>query len=98
MLIMAKRRKPDTISQQDWNEVESPPLGEAIFGALRPATETFPNLAKLAVRKRGQRGPQKKPRKATVSLRLDREILAAYKAGGRGYQTRMAEVLKRNAF
>jgi uncharacterized protein (DUF4415 family) len=94
MLIMAKHRKPGHVSQRVWDAVDSPVLTEEILGALRPASETFPQLA---ARKRGQRGPQKKPRKVTVSLRLDREIIAAYQAGGRGYQTRMAAVLEKNA-
>jgi uncharacterized protein (DUF4415 family) len=94
---MAKPKKPGHVSQQVWNAVDSPALTQEIMRALRPASETFPQLAKGAARKRGQRGPQKKPRKVTVSLRLDREIIAAYKAGGRGYQTRMATVLEKNA-
>jgi uncharacterized protein (DUF4415 family) len=96
MPIMAKLKKPGHVSQQAWDAVDSPALTEEIMRGLRPASETFPQLAKEAARKRGQRGPQKRPRKVTVSLRLDREIIAAYKAGGRGYQTRMAAVLEKN--
>jgi uncharacterized protein (DUF4415 family) len=97
MRTMAKRKKPDHISQQDWDAVDSPALTEKIVLDLRPASETFPELAKQAARKRGQRGPQKRPRKVTVSLRIDREVIAAYKAGGKGYQSRMAAVLEKNA-
>jgi uncharacterized protein (DUF4415 family) len=94
---MAKRKKPDHISQQDWVAVDSPVLTEKIMLDLRPASEAFPELAKQAARKRGQRGPQKRPRKVTVSLRLDRDVIAAYKAGGKGYQSRMAAILEKNA-
>jgi uncharacterized protein (DUF4415 family) len=94
---MPKRKRPDHISQQDWSAVDSPALTEKILLDLRPASDAFPELAKQAARKRGQRGPQKRPRKVTVSLRLDREIIAAYKAGGKGYQSRMADVLEKNA-
>ncbi len=94
---MAKLKRPDHISQQNWDAVDSPALTEKIILDMRPASETFPELAKQAARKRGQRGPQKRPRKVTVSLRLDREIIAAYKAGGKGYQSRMAAVLEKNA-
>ena len=97
MPTMAKRKRPDHISQQGWDAVDSPALTEKILLDLRPASEAFPDLAKQAGRKRGQRGPQKRPRKVTVSLRLDREIIAAYKAGGKGYQSRMAAVLEKNA-
>ena len=48
-------------------------------------------------RKRGQRGAQKKPRKVLIALRLEVSTVEAYKAGGRGYQTRMAAVLEEHA-
>jgi uncharacterized protein (DUF4415 family) len=48
-------------------------------------------------RKRGQRSPQKKPRKVLIALRLEESTVKAYKAGGRGYQTRMAAVLEEHA-
>lgn len=44
-------------------------------------------------KKRGQRGPQKAPRKESTTLRLPSETLARWKATGPGWQTRMAEVL-----
>ncbi|MDQ1411099.1 MAG: BrnA antitoxin of type toxin-antitoxin system [Acidobacteriaceae bacterium] len=71
-------------------------LTDDILVAMRPARETFPELAKAcAKRKRGERGPQKKPRKVLISLRV--EAGTAFKAQGRGYQTRMAAVLKKHA-
>ncbi|MGP0096540.1 MAG: BrnA antitoxin family protein [Terriglobales bacterium] len=32
-----------------------------------------------------------------IALRLERKTVEAYKAGGRGYQTRMAAVLEKHA-
>jgi uncharacterized protein (DUF4415 family) len=40
------------------------------------------------------RGPGKKPTKEQVAIRLDREILGAFRAGGPGWQTRLNEALK----
>ena len=58
----------------------------------------FPELAEAsAKRKRGERGPQKKPRKVPLSQRVEADTVEAFKAGGRGYQTRMAAVLKKHA-
>ena len=34
------------------------------------------------------------PTKASISLRVDREVLDGYKSQGRGYQTRMNAVLR----
>jgi uncharacterized protein (DUF4415 family) len=93
---MSKPRKPKDISKEDWDSVDSPPSTDEMLAAMRPLKEVFPELAEWS-RRRGQRGPQKKPRKVAISLRVERETLAAYKAGGRGYQTRMAAVLKKHA-
>jgi uncharacterized protein (DUF4415 family) len=95
---MAKNKKPRHISQKNRDAVDSPPLSDDILAAMKPARETFPDLAEeSARRKRGQRGPQKKPRKVMISLRLESSIVDAYKAAGRGYQTRMAAVLEKHA-
>jgi uncharacterized protein (DUF4415 family) len=94
---MAKSKKPKQVSQTDWDAVDSPPLSDDILAAMKPAHETFPELAAdSARRKRGQRGPQKKPRKVLISLRLESSTVAAYKASGPGYQTRMAAVLEKH--
>jgi uncharacterized protein (DUF4415 family) len=42
-----------------------------------------------------QRGPQKSPTKKQVTLRLSPEVLAHFKAKGRGWQTRIDETLKK---
>jgi uncharacterized protein (DUF4415 family) len=55
--------------------------------------QAFPTLAK----KLGRRGPQKNPTKIAVSLRLTREVVERFKAGGRGWQTRIDEALRKAA-
>jgi len=51
--------------------------------------------------RRGKRGPQKAPTKTLVSLRLSPEVIEHFKAGGRGWQTRidraLAEAIKKRA-
>jgi uncharacterized protein (DUF4415 family) len=46
--------------------------------------------------KRG-RPPQGDAPKQSIALRLDRDVLAAFKAQGPGWQSRMQETLKRAA-
>jgi uncharacterized protein (DUF4415 family) len=46
---------------------------------------------------RRARGPQKSPTKELISLRLDRDVLEAYRATGRGWQTRANEALRAHA-
>jgi len=96
---MAKNKKrPRYISARDWDAVDSPALSDDILAAMRPARETFPELVEAsAKRKRGERGLQKKPRKVLISLRVEADTVEAFKAGGPGYQTRMAAVLKKHA-
>jgi uncharacterized protein (DUF4415 family) len=40
------------------------------------------------------RGPNKRPTKEQVAIRLDPEVLGAFRAGGPGWQTRMNNALK----
>lgn len=43
---------------------------------------------------RRARGPNKNPTKEQVAIRIDREVLAAFRSGGPGWQTRMNFALK----
>jgi uncharacterized protein (DUF4415 family) len=43
---------------------------------------------------RRTRGPNKNPTKEQVAIRVDREVLLAFRAGGPGWQTRMNAALK----
>ena len=47
-----------------------------------------------SVLKRG-RGPQKEPTKVLTTVRLDADIIAFFKAQGRGYQTRINDELRK---
>jgi|SRR6516225_7073676 uncharacterized protein (DUF4415 family) len=95
---MTKRRKPEQISTTDWEDVDSPPLTSRELAEMKPVRDAFPELAEYAARrKRGQRGRQKAPTKRPVTLRIDRDVLASYKATGPGWQTRINEVLRRGA-
>lgn len=87
-----KKPDPEMIDKQN------PEWTNAMFKRAKLASEVFPDLvAHSEKRKRGQRGPQKKPRKVLISLRLKRSTIEAYRATGKGYQRRMAEVLDKHA-
>jgi uncharacterized protein (DUF4415 family) len=76
---------------------DNPEWSDKDFARARPAKEILPpRLYEAAVkRNRGQRGPQKGPVKQAVTLRVDPDILAWYKATGPGWQTRMNDALRR---
>lgn len=57
----------------------------------------FQNLpAELQAKLRGQRGPQKTPKKISTTIRLSPEVIAHFKAQGEGWQTRIDLVLKQH--
>ena len=56
-----------------------------------------PEAVRKALAARRGRGPGRKPAKTLVSLRVAPETLARWKASGPGWQTRMAELLRRRA-
>ncbi|MCL2161723.1 MAG: BrnA antitoxin family protein [Betaproteobacteria bacterium] len=48
----------------------------------------------LQTKLRSGRGPNKKPTKVQTAIRFDPEVLAALKSTGRGWQTRVNDVMK----
>jgi uncharacterized protein (DUF4415 family) len=61
----------------------------------RPLMEVLPKATAEAVRRyRGQRGPQKSPTKELISLRVDRDLVAAFRATGAGWQQRVSDALR----
>lgn len=64
------------------------------FKALRPAQQAHPQLVEAYRKRQGERGPQKAPIKARVTIRLDAEVAAFFKEAGEGWQTRLNQVLK----
>lgn len=80
-------------SQDDWDEVsDNPELSQAEIAELRPAGEGLPPSLAKALLHRGGR-PKAASKCVPVSLRIDPEVLAAFKETGPGWQTRMNEAL-----
>jgi uncharacterized protein (DUF4415 family) len=90
---MPRKWKPDPYLVDD----ENPEWAAEDFARAKPAREVLPKsfFDELAKRKRGQRGPQKKPTKVAVTLRLDRDVLGKFKKRGPGWQTRINEALRK---
>jgi len=69
------------------------------FVKARPAIEVFANVfgsqAAETIR-RGRGRPPKALKKVNQTLRLDADVLDAYRRDGRGWQTRINEVLRAN--
>jgi len=67
-------------------------LTAADMARFRPAHEVLPAALQKTLGMR-RRGPQKAPTKTATTLRLNSEALAAFKATGKGWQTRIDALL-----
>ena len=85
---MKKRRKPLIGPDGEVRE-----LTKADIARMRPATEVVPQVVEAWRRARGR--PPKEITKQQVTLRLSPEVLDYFRAQGRGWQTRIDEVLNR---
>ena len=80
-------------TKTDWDAVsDTPELTAEQFDAAKPFTEAFPDVTE---KMRRTRGLQKAPTKVAVQLRLDRDVLARFRASGKGWQSRINEILKK---
>ena len=81
-------------TKQDWDDVSyNPEWTPAAVKKAKPFSEAFPELAESIRRARGRPplGQTKKP----VTIRLDTDVIAKFKSGGPGWQTRINDALKR---
>lgn len=72
---------------------DAPEFTDEILDRTRPAKDVLPVEVMAAFRSRGGR-PKSEAAKVPVSIRLDADVLAAFKATGSGWQTRVNEALK----
>ncbi|MGI9213136.1 MAG: BrnA antitoxin family protein [Methylococcaceae bacterium] len=76
---------------------DSPELTEADFKRMRPASEMLPEIlgtemAAEMLKPKGGR-PRSETPKVFIGIRLDKTVVEAFKATGKGWQTRMNQVL-----
>ncbi|MEW6330842.1 MAG: BrnA antitoxin family protein [Pseudomonadota bacterium] len=86
---MKKRRKPLIGPDGEVRE-----LTKADMARMRPAIEVVPQVVEAWRRARGR--PPKESTKQQVTLRLSPEVLDYFRKQGRGWQTRIDEVLSRH--
>lgn len=85
------------IQQQIAQDPDNPEWTDEELRNARPLKEVLPDLhanivAEIAKRKGGR--PKLENPKQSIALRLDADVLDAFKAGGPGWQTRMNDVLR----
>ncbi|RWM15991.1 MAG: hypothetical protein E5X53_17455 [Mesorhizobium sp.] len=83
-------------SKEDWDAVsDNPEWTEEDFRNARPFAEVFPDLAESIRRSRGR--PALANPKKQVTLRLDSDVVARFRAGGPGWQSRINDILRKAA-
>jgi uncharacterized protein (DUF4415 family) len=93
-------RKKISDSRASRPDDDNPEWTSKEFAAARPATEVLPEYIgetatqSLIPRARGR--PQKPAKKVNQTLRLDPDVLEAYRRQGKGWQRRINEVLRRH--
>ena len=78
-----------TTSQTDWPRLTAMYDPDITLSAEHPATEVDHIVRSIA-----RQGLRSVPPKTLISLRVDADVLAWFKAQGAGYQTRMNAVLR----
>ena len=86
----AKRKRPPAYGIPD---DDIPEMTAKDFRRARPFVEVFPEFAEDVKRLRGR--PRSENPKVQVTLRLDPEVVNAFKEEGRGWQGRINETLVR---
>lgn len=81
-------------SKADWDDVsDNPEWTEEDFKNARPFAEVFPEFAESIRRARGR--PTVEAPKRQISLRIDPDVIDAFKATGKGWQARINDALRK---
>lgn len=88
-----KRLTEEQIQRMIESDPDALEATDAQLAQAKPFSEAFPALADAMRRNIGGRPKAENP-KVAVSLRLDQDVVARFKASGPGWQTRMNSVLR----
>jgi uncharacterized protein (DUF4415 family) len=80
------------IQKQIAGDPDAPELTDEQLRQGRPFAQTFPDLAESIKRSRGR--PRVERPKALVTLRIDPDTLARFKAQGGNWRARMSKILE----
>jgi uncharacterized protein (DUF4415 family) len=98
-----KKRPIPEISDEEEAEIQAgiaqdpdnPEWTEEDFRNAKPFAEVFPALLEKIEEMRGRGRPKLQTPKKLVSLRLDQDVVEKFRATGKGWQSRINDVLKR---
>ena len=81
------------IQREILSDPDAPEATDEQLAQAKPFAEVFPDLMESIKRSRGR--PMVENPRQQISLRLDPEVIAKFKATGRGWQGRINEVLRK---
>ncbi|MDT1064615.1 BrnA antitoxin family protein [Paracoccus sp. CPCC 101403] len=88
-----KHLTEEKIQRMIASDPDAPEATDDQIARAKPFQEVFPELASNLRKNLGGRPRSENP-KVAVSLRLDQEVVARFKAQGPGWQSRMNEALR----
>ncbi len=97
-------KKPFPASSEDWerlisdasglDQISNPEQEQAFFDQAVVIREGGPQALVEALKIKRGRGQQKAPVKQAVSIRLSADVMNYFRATGKGWQTRVDQVLR----
>jgi uncharacterized protein (DUF4415 family) len=94
--MTGKHLTEDQIQRMIASDPDAPEATDEQLSQAKPFTEAFPALAEAMQKNIGGRPKADNP-KVAVSLRLDQDVVARFKASGPGWQTRINDALRHAA-
>lgn len=88
-----KHLTEERIQRMIASDPDAPEATDDQIARAKPFQEVFPELASNLRKNLGGRPRSENP-KVAISLRLDQEVVARFKAQGPGWQSRMNEALR----
>jgi len=95
--IIPTRDEAEAINAGIAADKDNPELTKQWFGKAKPAREAFApkTYAALVAMKRPRGRPKASETKVFTAIRLDADLLEAFKATGKGWQTRVNAALRK---
>ena len=94
VIIMPTAEEEAQINAGIAADPDNPEWTDADFARALPAREFFSPEVYAQLCALRQRGPKDKPLKVPTTIRFDADVLAALKASGKGWQTRVNEAMR----
>jgi uncharacterized protein (DUF4415 family) len=86
-------------TKKDWDTVDSPEITDDELARMKPAKDVLPSsfFKGLAAARRGPGRPKVERPLVPVTLRVEPDVLRAFKAAGEDWRVRMNEALRKAA-